>query len=85
MWHKSSLWIALGLLTALSECSGEEARSADSAAPLPGSRRDALWNPWESLGGTVASGVSAVSWGPNRLDIFADSSDGTVWHTSWNP
>ena len=32
---------------------------------------DGSWHGWESMGGNLASGPAAVSWGPNRLDIVA--------------
>ncbi|MBV8177055.1 MAG: hypothetical protein JO151_21165, partial [Verrucomicrobia bacterium] len=28
------------------------------------------WGGWQSLGGTFVSPPAAVSWGPNRLDVF---------------
>jgi hypothetical protein len=48
------------------------------------------WSGWEFQGGQLASGPGAVSWGPNRIDVFAASSadtslihkwwDGSTWH-----
>ena len=42
------------------------------------------WFGWESLGGSVFSEVSAVSWGPNRIDLFAIGTDNAVWHRWWD-
>jgi Repeat of unknown function (DUF346)/IPT/TIG domain len=43
------------------------------------------WNSWESLGGTVTSGLGAVSWGgQNRIDVFARGSDNALWHKWWD-
>ncbi len=38
----------------------------------------------ENLGGTLASAPVAVSWGPNRIDVFALQSDGSVGHIWWD-
>ena len=32
---------------------------------------DGSWNNWESLGGVIQSDPTVVSWGPNRIDVFA--------------
>ena len=29
------------------------------------------WEDWQSLGGNIDSEPAAVSWGPNRTDVFA--------------
>ncbi len=42
------------------------------------------WGGWESLGGIVTSPPSAVSWGPNRLDIFAVGTDSAMYHRWWD-
>jgi hypothetical protein len=51
------------------------------------------WQPsqtdWQPLGGIVASHPAAVSWGPNRVDVFGVGTDGQMWHQSgdgsnWN-
>jgi Repeat of unknown function (DUF346) len=42
-----------------------------------------LWNPWHYLGGQVTSGVSAVSWSADRLDLFVRGTDGAAWHKWW--
>ena len=48
------------------------------------SRGGAGWSGWESLGGSLMSPVSAVSWGSNRLDLFALGVDHALWHKWWN-
>lgn len=35
---------------------------------------------WESLGGIITSDPAAVSWGPQRLDVFARGTDDALWH-----
>lgn len=35
---------------------------------------------WESLGGVITSDPAAVSWGPQRLDVFARGTDDALWH-----
>jgi len=46
------------------------------------------WGPsqpdWESLGGTFNGPPAAVSWGPNRLDIFGVSGDNIMLHKWWD-
>jgi hypothetical protein len=58
------------------------------------------WNAWQSLGGPkiilnvppfgqlvdsqLTSGPAAVSWGPNRIDAFAQGADGAIWHIFWD-
>jgi hypothetical protein len=37
------------------------------------------WGGWESLGRSVFSEVSAVSWAANRLDLFAIGTDSAVY------
>jgi len=41
--------------------------------PTPG------WSSWESLGGKLASGPAATTWGPGRLDAFVRGTDSLVW------
>ncbi|KAH6694913.1 sialidase [Leptodontidium sp. MPI-SDFR-AT-0119] len=36
----------------------------------------------EDLGGTITSNISAVSWGPKRIDVFHRGTDKAVWHKS---
>ncbi|KAF2813887.1 fucose-specific lectin [Mytilinidion resinicola] len=38
---------------------------------------------WVSLGGVFTSPPAIVSWGPNRLDVFAIGSDGAMWRKAW--
>jgi len=35
---------------------------------------------WESLGGTLTSPPSVVSWGNNRLDVFGLGTDSACWY-----
>lgn len=42
------------------------------------------WSGWESLGGIITSRPSAVSWGPNRIDVVARGTDSAVWHRWWD-
>jgi hypothetical protein len=35
---------------------------------------------WESIGDTITSPLTGVSWGPNRLDVFGLGKDGRVLH-----
>ncbi len=42
------------------------------------------WRGWESLGGTITSKPSAVSWGANRIDVVARGTDSAVWHRWWD-
>jgi hypothetical protein len=44
----------------------------------------ASWGGWESLGGLLISPPEAVSWGPNRLDVFAVGTDHALWHRWWD-
>ncbi len=44
---------------------------------------------WESLGGLTTGEISAVSWGPGRLDVFVRGTDNIIYHKwyegSWGP
>jgi Lysyl oxidase len=42
------------------------------------------WTGWESLGGVVTSPPHAVSWGPERVDLFALGQDYALWHRWWD-
>jgi C1A family cysteine protease len=42
------------------------------------------WQGWEGLSGTITSRPSAVSWGPNRIDVVARGTDSAVWHRWWD-
>jgi hypothetical protein len=41
------------------------------------------WSGWESLGGVFLHNPAAVSWGPNRIDIFVEGADSHLWHKAW--
>ena len=58
----------------------EWSNSQSACAVAPRSR----WGGWESLGGIILVTPHAVSWGPNRLDIFARGSDNAMYHRWWN-
>lgn len=48
---------------------------------------DGTWHPWEQVprfNEQIASPPSAVSWGPDRIDVFARGSTGAVVHTYFN-
>ena len=38
------------------------------------------WSGWEDLGGNIYSNPAAVSWGSNRIDVFALGGDRAMWH-----
>jgi hypothetical protein len=42
------------------------------------------WGGWESLGGVITSPPTAVSWGSDRLDLFANGTDSALWHRWWD-
>ncbi|POR37065.1 Carbohydrate-binding protein [Tolypocladium paradoxum] len=46
------------------------------------------WGPsetgYENLGGTIYGNVTAVSWGNNRIDLFALGTDNACWHKWWD-
>lgn len=39
---------------------------------------------WASLGGAIISSPHGISWGPNRVDVFAVGSDHGLWHRAWD-
>jgi len=43
-----------------------------------------VWSDWENLGGYLASGPTAASWGENRLDVFVSGEDEALWHKWWD-
>lgn len=53
------------------------------AAPSTQDITAATWSGWESLGGTLTSAPAAVSWGPNRIDVFVKGTDNALWHKWW--
>ena len=72
------LTTALGLLahgitlaTAAPSLPPDTSPNLESRATLPGR--------WESLGGVLTSQPSVVSWGSNRLDVFAKGTDSAAW------
>jgi len=54
----------------------------DNPFPLPSPTSH--WSGWESLGGIIESPPVALSWGPNRLDIFAIGTDQALYHRWWD-
>jgi len=42
------------------------------------------YSKWESLGGDLSSGISATSWGNNRIDAFAKGNDNELHHIFYN-
>ena len=42
------------------------------------------WGAWESLGGIITSPPAAVSWGANRVDVFALATDSSLAHRGWD-
>jgi hypothetical protein len=42
------------------------------------------WQGWESLGGILTSRPSAVSWGPDRIDVVVRGTDSAVAHRWWD-
>jgi serine protease AprX len=50
----------------------------------------ATWGPngtagaWESLGGAALGPPKAVSWAPNRIDLFVLGQDSSLYHKSWD-
>ena len=42
------------------------------------------WSTWETDGGDVASSPGAVSWGPDRIDVFTTDSHGALQHLWWD-
>lgn len=49
---------------------------------MPADQRE--WSEWRSLGGELAFGPCACSWGPNRLDVFGVGTDRALYHKYWN-
>ena len=42
------------------------------------------WHNWQKLGGTFKGGPAAVSWGPNRIDVFVRGTDDHLGHLWWD-
>jgi hypothetical protein len=41
------------------------------------------WSEWRDLGGRLTSGPGAVSWEPNRIDVFVRGHDYQLAHKYW--
>jgi hypothetical protein len=54
------------------------------ASPITPTPIAGNWGGGKSLGGVITSPPHAVSWGPNRLDVFALGQDRAVWHQAWD-
>jgi hypothetical protein len=59
------------------------ARGMDSALWHKHLEAGTGWDNWESFGGALASGPSAVSWGGKRIDIVNTSTSSSVAHWYW--
>jgi hypothetical protein len=42
------------------------------------------WQPWESLGVSIAGDPAACSWGPDRIDLFLRDNAGELIHGWWD-
>ena len=42
------------------------------------------WGNMESLGGAIKGVPAAVSWGPNRIDVFVKSFDNAIYHRAYD-
>lgn len=45
---------------------------------------DDTWTSWENLGGGLVGDPAAVSWGPNRFDIFSIAGDEQLWQKTYD-
>lgn len=61
----------LTLVAAAPSSPPDTSPNLESRATVPGR--------WESLNGVLTSQPSVVSWGPNRLDVFALGTDSAAW------
>ncbi|HVA61454.1 MAG TPA: hypothetical protein VNG13_13095 [Mycobacteriales bacterium] len=41
------------------------------------------WGSWTNLGGTLYSSPTVGSWGANRLDVFVEGPNATVYHDAY--
>jgi hypothetical protein len=55
--------------------------TGEIGGPVP---HGSSWTQWQSLGGKLERGLTMVSWGPNRLDVFGQGTDHAVHSKSWN-
>ena len=85
MVHISRLVALLpaGLLVAAhpSTLDGAPPRRANMS---PIESRSTVSGRWESLGGTVSTRTTAVSWSKNRIDAFARGMDSAMYHRWWD-
>ncbi len=58
--------------------------SLNTDNPFPLLSAASSWHGWESLGGIIESPPVVVSWGPDRLDIFAIGTDQALYHRWWD-
>jgi hypothetical protein len=59
------------------------ARGLDNA--LWHRQHDGGWGPWEQLGANqFLSHPTAVSWGPNRIDVFLRGTDNGLYTKAWD-
>jgi hypothetical protein len=78
------------LLTAFFHCTTVALGApSTSNSYIPASGQHAFVNTavagnWESLGGVLTSPLGAVSWGPNRIDVFGAGTDSALWHRWWD-
>jgi len=46
---------------------------------------EGVWSSWRSLGGGIAfNAANCVSWGPRRIDCFANHNDLQMYHSGWD-
>jgi hypothetical protein len=64
----------------------DEQGDGGGRGPVPaGSYDGSQWlTDWQNLGGSLASAPAAVTWGPDRLDAFAVTKDGSLGHRWWD-
>src|SRR4051794_32981044 len=41
------------------------------------------WSEWDTLGGKIMDDPAAVSWGPDRIDVFGPDWAGHLMHKAW--
>jgi len=74
--------LSAGLLaTAHPAVDGTPPRAADMS---PIESRGTVAGRWESLGGTISTRATAVSWAKNRIDAFARGMDSAMYHRWWD-
>jgi subtilisin family serine protease len=55
----------------------------DAAAAFLCAAAPPFFGPWVNLGGSFVGSPSAVSWGPDRLDVFVIGVDGALLQRAW--